>query len=248
MPSRSTRNAGSARNKEQQSQEVRLRRMQLFLQHFDKEVQRRINELEVKLENLLSTVDQAYEVELMKMPLSLRNTLVGDLIQKEKISASEIFKKSESCETASRKPSERGHDSTPVRFMLGQTPSSKTAKGGKGTKTRTLAGSNGTGKLAGSSATAKRTRSHISSTKTSEQTKPKLRSVVSAGDMHCSMARSAAHVTVTTAQGQMVSFSEETKHEINWDLLDDVAWRQIQKLKSLMEHLSQQSSAMSNDA
>ena len=28
----------------------------------------------------------------------------------------------------------------------------------------------------------------------------------------------------------MVSFSEETKDEINWDLLDYVAWCQIQKL------------------
>lgn len=29
---------------------------------------------------------------------------------------------------------------------------------------------------------------------------------------------------------QTVSFSEETKDEINLDLLDDVAWHQIQKL------------------
>lgn len=29
---------------------------------------------------------------------------------------------------------------------------------------------------------------------------------------------------------QTVSFSEETKDEINLDLLDDVAWCQIQKL------------------
>lgn len=95
------------------------------------------------------------------------------------------------------------------------------------------------------------------------------RSVVSAGDLHCSMAASAAHITVTTARGQVqtllpsaiiqiywtrclcfplmfkgqmpqsctrsfglqtVSFSEETKDEINFDMLDDVAWCHIQKL------------------
>ncbi|TKS92781.1 Borealin-2 [Collichthys lucidus] len=88
-------------------------------------------------------------------------------------------------------------------------------KGGKGTKkTRILTGSNSTGNLG---------------------------SVVSTGDLHCSMAGSAAHITVTTALGQAFSFSEETKDEINLDLLDDVAWCQIQKLTSLMEYLSRQS-------
>lgn len=36
--------------------------------------------------------------------------------------------------------------------------------------------------------------------------------------------------TLTLRLLQTVSFSEETKDEINLDLLDDVAWCQIQKL------------------
>lgn len=52
------------------------------------------------------------------------------------------------------------------------------------------------------------------------------------------MGGSASHITVTTAQGQTVCFSEETKDEINLDVLDDVAWCQIQKLTSLMDYLS----------
>ncbi|KAG7243307.1 hypothetical protein INR49_011762, partial [Caranx melampygus] len=169
MPVRRTRNAGNA---QQLSREMRLNKLTLFIQQFEKEAQERMSDLAIN-----STPDQSIPV---------------------------------------------------------QRSSSKTSKGGNGTKkTRILAGSNSTGNLRGSTATAKRTQSRV--TKTSDHTvptKPKLRSVVSAGDLHCSMAGSAAHITVTTAHGQTVSFSEETKDEINLDLLDDLAWCQIQRLTS----------------
>lgn len=42
--------------------------------------QERMNELEAKLENVLSTVDRVFKVEILKMPPSLQNTLIGDLI------------------------------------------------------------------------------------------------------------------------------------------------------------------------
>lgn len=42
--------------------------------------QERMNELEAKLENVQSTVDRVFKVELLKMPPSLQNTLIGDLI------------------------------------------------------------------------------------------------------------------------------------------------------------------------
>ncbi|KAI3375797.1 hypothetical protein L3Q82_004079 [Scortum barcoo] len=202
-----------------------------------------MNELEDKMENMLATVDKVFKVELMKMPPSLQNTLIGDLISEE-ISASDvsIAMKNESFEIDQplrRMPSKRvkSTDSSPAQSTPAQRSSSKTSKGGKGTKkTRTLVGSNSTGNLRASSVTAKRTQSRV--TKTNDQTvqpKRKLRSVVSAGDLHCSMAASAAHVTVTTAQGQTVCFSEETKDEINFELLDDVAWCQIQKLTQNIE-------------
>ncbi|XP_040887797.1 borealin-2 [Toxotes jaculatrix] len=250
MPLRRTRNAGNAQIKEQQSREMRQSRLALFIQQFEKEAQERMNELEAKTENMLATVDKVFKVELMKMPPSLQNTLIGDLISEEKISASEvsIALKNESLEM--QQPLKRASikrvkstDSTPSRSNPVQRSSSKTSKGANGTKrTRTLAGSNSTGNLRGSTVTVKRTQSRV--TKTNDQTVPnrrKLRSVVSAGDLHCSMAASAAHITVTTAQGQTVSFSEETKDDINLDLLDDVAWCQIQKLTSLMDYLSRRS-------
>lgn len=35
------------------------------------------------MENLLATVDKAFKVELMKMPPSLQNTLMGDVMSGE---------------------------------------------------------------------------------------------------------------------------------------------------------------------
>ncbi|XP_053271590.1 borealin-2 [Pleuronectes platessa] len=245
MAPRRTRNAVTIPNQEQ----MRRSRLALFIQQFEKEAQERMNELEAKLENMLSTVDKVFEVELMKMPPSLQNTLIGDLIREQELSASDvsIAMKNESLEmhqTLRRCHSKRVQSSasTTVQSASVQRASHKTTKALNGTsRTRTLAGSSSTGNIRGSAVTAKRTQSRL--TKTSEQipvTKPKLRSVVSAGDLHCSMAGSAAHITVTTAQGQTVSFSEETKEEINLEMLDDVAWCQIQKLTNLMEYLSRQ--------
>ncbi|XP_049424913.1 borealin-2 [Epinephelus fuscoguttatus] len=249
MPLRRTKNSGNNLLKEKLSREMRQSRLTLFIQQFEKEAQERMNELEAKMENMLATVDKVFKVEVMKMPPSLQKTLIGDLICEE-ISASDvsIAMKNESLEMP--QPLRRVHskrvkstDSSPGQSSPAQRPSSKTSKGGKGTKrTRTLVGSNSTGNLTGSSVSVKRTQSRV--TKTNEQTrstKPKLRSVASAGDLHCSMIGSAAHITVTTALGQTVCFSEETKDEINLDVLDDVAWCQIQKLTSLMDYLSRRS-------
>ncbi|KAM6909434.1 borealin-2 [Xenentodon cancila] len=254
MPLRRAKLAGNTPGSERLSREMRQSRLALFIQQFEKEAQLRMNELEAKMENLLATVDKVFRVELMKMPPALQNTLMGDVISEEEISASEvtIAMKSESREIPlplRRMPSKRvkSTDSPPVFSSSAQRSSSKTPKGGRATKgARTLVGSNSTGNLTGSSATAKRTQSRVANRKITDQTAPsqrtrKLRSVVSAGDLHCSVPGSAAHITVTTARGEMVSFSEDTKDEINWDLLDDVAWCQIQKLTSLMEYLSRKS-------
>ncbi|XP_041635780.1 borealin-2 isoform X2 [Cheilinus undulatus] len=253
MPTKRTRNAGNAQTEDQRGgemREMRQKKLALFIQQFEKEAQERINELEAKMEDMLATVDKVFKVELMKMPPALRNSFIGDLISEEEVSASEVSieMKSESLgmnQALRRVPSKKeakSTDSPPAQPTPGQR-SYKTSKGGKGTKkTRTLVGSNSTGNIRGSSVTGKRTQSRV--TKTNDQgipAKPKLRSVVSTGDLHCSMASSAAHITVTTALGQTVSFSEETKDEINLDLLDDVAWCHIQKLTSLMEYLSRRS-------
>lgn len=50
--------------------------------------QERMNELEAKMENMLSTVEKVFKVELMKMPPALQSTLIGDLISGESSSSS----------------------------------------------------------------------------------------------------------------------------------------------------------------
>ncbi|XP_041841037.1 borealin-2 isoform X1 [Melanotaenia boesemani] len=243
----------SVQSKEQLSREMRQKRLALFIQQFEKEAQERLNDLEVKMENLLGTVDKVFSVELMKMPPSLKNTLLKDLTSEEGISASEVsIVMSESCEMSQplrrvlyNNKRGKSTDTSPASSTSAQKSSSKAPKSGKGTKrTRTLVGSNSAGNLSASSGTVKRTQSCSMSRydqTVSKQKTPKLRSVMSAGDLQCSVAGSAAHITVTTARGQIVSFSEENKDEINWDLLDDVALCHIQKLSSLMDYLSRQS-------
>ena len=109
MPQRRTRNAGTGQSKEQLSREMRVSRLTLFIQQFEKEglavcrvftpqcgpeadalgwvsflsAQERMNELEAKMENMLATVDKVFKVEMMKMPPSLQNARMEDLISGE---------------------------------------------------------------------------------------------------------------------------------------------------------------------
>ncbi|XP_008434089.1 borealin-2 [Poecilia reticulata] len=241
-------------NKHQLSRE--MRRNRLFIQQIEKEAQDRMRHLESKLESLLATVDKVFKVELMKMPPSLQNALVGDLISQEDPSASDVSiaiqnESREMAQPLKRVPRGpvKSTDSAPALSTTVQRSSARNPKGGKtaGIKRNgTIATSNSTGNLRASPATAKRTQSHLASRKTADrpeqkQKAPNLRSVLSAGELSGSVAGSAAYITVTTAQGQMLMFSEETKDKINLETLDDVAWCQIQKLKSLMEYLAQHS-------
>ncbi|XP_075891487.1 borealin-2 isoform X2 [Nelusetta ayraudi] len=246
MPGNRVRAGGSTQTKELRSREIRRNKLELFIQQFEKEAQGRMTEVGAEKENVLSTIDRVFKAELLKMPPSLQNTLIGDLISEAEVGASEvsIAMKSESLQKPlSVKKVSRGRlkstDSASSKPTTVQRASSNKSKRANGTKrTRTYAGSNSTGNLRNSSATTKRMQSVESK---DPRTKHGFRSVVSTGDIHCSMAASAAHITVSTAQGQTLSFSDETKDEINLALLDDVAWCQIQKLSSLMEYLSRQS-------
>uniref|UniRef100_A0A8C4I2F7 Borealin N-terminal domain-containing protein n=1 Tax=Dicentrarchus labrax TaxID=13489 RepID=A0A8C4I2F7_DICLA len=108
MPLRRTRNA---QVKEQLGREMRQSRLALFIQQFEKEAQERMNELEAKMENMLATVDKVFKVELMKMPPSLQNTFIGDLISGE---YNRLILQNESLEMHQplrRAPSKRGEHS-----------------------------------------------------------------------------------------------------------------------------------------
>uniref|UniRef100_A0A8C6WLZ5 Borealin N-terminal domain-containing protein n=1 Tax=Neogobius melanostomus TaxID=47308 RepID=A0A8C6WLZ5_9GOBI len=221
--------------------EMRRNKLTLFIQQFEKEAQERMRDLEAKTENLLATVDTFFRVELMKMPPSLKNLRMEDLLSEEEMPASDvsIAMKNEAIEIQQplRKATSKrckSTDSPPVQA----TPTAKgKAQKGRNTRmrTRTLPESISIGNLRTTTPTVKRTESL--QTGQSKARMPKLRSVLSAGDVHCPIPGSSAHISVTTREGQTVCFSENDQ-DINVDLLDDVAWCQIQRLSTLMDHLS----------
>ncbi|CAF96681.1 unnamed protein product [Tetraodon nigroviridis] len=234
--------------------EVGRKRMSLFIQQVEKEAQQRMTELEARVETMQETIDQAFRVEMMKMPPSLLSTRMGE---EEFFSSEASAAPKVGLLRASGAPLAAGRVksmATPDNSTPPERTASKSSRAGKAAQLpRTLASSSSTGNLGSSSAATKRSQSRA--TKTAER--PKLRRgsgswggggapltalspsrpVASTGDLHCAMAASAAHITVTTGLGQTISFSEETKHEVDLDLLDDVAWCHIQRLTSLMEHL-----------
>uniref|UniRef100_A0A665XFP5 Borealin N-terminal domain-containing protein n=1 Tax=Echeneis naucrates TaxID=173247 RepID=A0A665XFP5_ECHNA len=80
MPLRRTKNPGRGQSKEQLDREMRLSRLALFIQQVEKEAEEHMDELAAKLENMTATVDKIFKVEMMKMPPSLKNSRIGDLI------------------------------------------------------------------------------------------------------------------------------------------------------------------------
>ncbi|XP_061768717.1 borealin-2 [Nerophis ophidion] len=240
MPPKRTRNTGNPQNQERLNKELRSKKLALFIQQFEKDAQERLNELESKLQNMLATIDKVFEIELLKMPPSLQNTLMGDLISEQELSGAkaisiDILHGSPDVHQPLRKASsKRGKFTDPglIQSSLSRKNSGKTSKRSKESKrAKLLAGSSSTGNLGTPGSVIKPSDEVMTARR-------KLRSVVSMGDLHCSVAGSAAHITVTTALGQAVCFSEENKDKINFDLLDDVAWCQVEKLSRLMEYVS----------
>ncbi|XP_041726894.1 borealin-2-like isoform X1 [Coregonus clupeaformis] len=197
------------------SKEMRQKRGALFIQQFEKEAQDRINEMEAKLEQTLATVDQAFKVELMKMPPALQKTLIMDLINADDISAGEvtIAIKTESPEIhqpLTRKLSKKVKVSEGASAHKRKT-TTEPSKGSK--KARLLANSSSTGSL---------------------------RSVLqSASDDHlyCSLSGLSPHVTIPTAHGETLCLSDDTVEDADIGLLDDMAILQMQKLMKLIDYL-----------
>ncbi|XP_019733174.1 borealin-2 isoform X2 [Hippocampus comes] len=241
MAPKRSRKPAQVQNQEELSRILRGRKITLFIQQVEKEAQERMNELESRLDNLLGNIDQVFKVELMKLPPSIRKMRVGDWTE---MSASEVSLavQRESPEmkqlTHKRVPSRRGKsaDPAPVQSLLIRKNSGKTSKGGKGAReSKPTTGSSSTGNLRASTTAVAGRRL----TKPSDlSAKQKLRSVVSTGDLECSVAGSTAHITVTTGRGQTMCFSEATKDQINFDLLDDVALCRVQELSKLIEYVS----------
>eukprot|EP00066_Takifugu_rubripes_P015816 XP_011605082.1 PREDICTED: borealin-2-like [Takifugu rubripes] len=131
--------AGRSQNQEQ----LNRGRLALFLQQVEKEAEERMNELEAKMENMLVTIDKAFKVEMMKMPPSLLNTRIGDLISEEDLFSrpeASITLKNESelvPPSLRRVPSRRGdaQASTSSSSTPPNRSSAKTSKAGRAAKT-----------------------------------------------------------------------------------------------------------------
>ncbi|XP_061555394.1 borealin-2 isoform X2 [Phycodurus eques] len=247
MAPKRSRNSVKVRHQEELSRELRKRKITLFIQQVEKEAQERMYELVSRLDNLLANIDRVFSVELMKFPPSIRKMRVGDSLTEE-MSASEVSLavwEQESPEmkwrTLERVPSTRGKSVDPVLvqpYSTGRNSRKTTAKADKGAnKSRPSTGSISAGNL-GALASASKGRRWTKPCDEAVPSKRKLRSVFSTGDLDCSVAGSSAHITVTTGRGQTMCFSEETKDKIDYNLLDDVALGQVQKLSKLIEYVS----------
>ncbi|KAM8854548.1 borealin-2 [Synchiropus picturatus] len=223
MPARRKKNAASV---EKQERLMRQQRLKLLVQQYEAEAQQRVLEVQSRLEDLLASVDRMFEVELMKIPPKLQSSSIMDHMG-ERETASDVPIALE-VEVAGLQKSQRTR-SRKGWSAAAQKPLSKSTAGAKGgRKDKALSSSISSGNLG-----CQKKRSYDT-----VQSKPKLRSTVSTGDLHCSAGGSMAHISVTTALGQTVCISEETKDEIDMELLDDVALFQIQKLAKLMSKLS----------
>ncbi|XP_057675891.1 borealin-2 isoform X2 [Corythoichthys intestinalis] len=234
-----SKNSAKLRHKEELNNQLRRRNISLFIQQVEKEAQERMKELECGLGNLLANIEQVFEVELMKLPPAIRETRLGDLITGEEFASSDVSIAPQMNQRILRSmPSRRGklRDSASVSSLIQKKYGKKFEGADNTARSRPLTATISAGNL-GAAATQKgRPR-----TKTSGEARPakrKIRNVVSTGDLDCSEAGSAAHITVTTGQGQTMCFSEENKDNVNFDLLDDVALHQIQKLGKMIEYLS----------
>ncbi|XP_026884109.1 borealin-2 isoform X9 [Electrophorus electricus] len=151
------------------------KRKELFIQQFEKEAQERVNEMEAKLDKVLTTLDRAFKIEMMKLPQSLHTTLIKDLMTAAETSVGEVTMaiasaSPEISKPLSRKPSKKGKASnTAVQEpLMGQIKTEETSKVRR-TKIK-MHPSNSTGSLRGASTTsAKRPHGRV---KLSDQAHP----------------------------------------------------------------------------
>ncbi|XP_035274333.1 borealin-2 isoform X1 [Anguilla anguilla] len=231
-------------SKEQRDQ----KKKRLFMQQFEKEAQERIREMELKVEQLLATVDRAFRVELMKLPPQLQGTRLKDLMRENDEAAGEvtIAMKAESPEIhrpLTRKTSKKGQakeNATRRKRMLStqnKTPLPAVSK--KTAKSRSLADldpSASKSQRSCSTSNFKRTRGCVAKANdlVALSTDQK-RSTNLLGLSPNPFVTATA--TILTSHGEALCLSDEIKDDIDVDMLDDTAVHQMRKLMRLMDYL-----------
>ncbi|KAL7833382.1 hypothetical protein AOLI_G00283420 [Acnodon oligacanthus] len=238
MAARKTRKVSNASEGQPGVDKLRKRK-ELFIQQFEKEAQERINEMEAKLDKLLSTVDRAFKIEMMKLPQSLHTTLIKELMNAQESSVGEVTMAIASASPdisrpLGRKPSKKGKASNSAQQK--STGQIKTDDGTKRQTKKKMQASNSTGSLR-SASTISSTRTNSRVVKLSDQAlvsghKARLTSRSLSEDLSGS-----ATAMITTSLGETLLLSEENKDAVRLELLDDLALCQMQKIKELMDYL-----------
>ncbi|XP_028812148.1 borealin-2 isoform X4 [Denticeps clupeoides] len=217
------------------NEQMLKRKRELFIQQFEKEAQQRIKEMETKLEQLLATADRAFQVELMKMPLSLQNTLIKDLETANDLQVGEVSITIKIQKPLARKPSKKVKisDQGPQKSAAG----TKTEGPKKRSKTR-LQESDSTSLRFASSVGAKRTQSRVA--KLSDPTpvfgsSNRTRAQATPDDIPVS--KSFFSASVATGHGTMLHISEDNKDDLDVCKLDSVALLHMQKLRELIDYV-----------
>ncbi|KAL7830899.1 hypothetical protein SRHO_G00304010 [Serrasalmus rhombeus] len=235
MAARKTRNVSHASVGQPEGQpgvDKLRKRKELFIQQFEKEAQERIDEMEAKLDKLLSTVDRAFKIEMMKLPQSLHTTLIKDLMNAQESSVGEVTMAIASASPdisrpLSRKPSKKVKDSNSTQQK--STGQIKTDDGTKRRAKKKMQSSSSTGNLRSASAiSSMRTNGRVM--KLSDQARLMSRSL--SEDLSGSAA-----AMIKTSLGETLLLSEENKDAVRLELLDDLALCQMQKIKELMDYL-----------
>ncbi|KAJ8355979.1 hypothetical protein SKAU_G00187730 [Synaphobranchus kaupii] len=228
--------------------EQRDQKNKLFMQQFKKEAQERIREMELKVEQLLATVDRAWRVQLMKLPPQRQGTLLKDLMREDNDAAGEVTIKIEAqspeihrplTRKTSKKVQASGSATRRKRLLSVQNkaPSSEVSK--KTTKPRSAGVSNDP-KIQRSCLTTnfKRTRGCVARASDPVAiglSNGKKRSTNSPGLSANPFVTATADIL--TSSGEALSLSDEVKDAIDMNMIEDSAVHQMQKLMQLMDYL-----------
>ncbi|KAK1161955.1 borealin-2-like [Acipenser oxyrinchus oxyrinchus] len=242
----------------QTSEEQRDRKIKLFMQHFENEATKRRNDLETKLEKLVSTVGKAFKVELLKMPFDLqrtklKNMKIEQIWQAEGVAAVTNVEVFPEIKTRKRKNSkkvsilEESDPKMPVRITRTLSVQCKGTAQKPPAKSRSLASLSSATKQSptlprmtpATTRTARKAVSRVAKTQEVAQ-----ESNQKTGHKACSflnnpagLDHSLAFANIPTSHGQALYLFGDVKNKIDLDLLDEKAVQHMQALMSTLDFI-----------
>ncbi|XP_058848707.1 borealin-2-like isoform X1 [Acipenser ruthenus] len=246
----------------QTSEERRDQKIKLFMQHFENEVAtKRRNDLETKLEKIVSTVGKAFKVELLKMPFDLqrtklKNMKIEQIWQAEGVAAVTNVEMFPEIKTRKQKNSKKVfilEESDPkmsVRITRTLSVQSKGTAQKPPAKSRSLASLSSATKQSptlprmtpatpATTRTARKAVSRVAKTqKVAQESNQKT------GHKACSFSNnpsgldhSLAFANIPTSHGQALYLFGDVKNKIDLDLLDEKALQHMQALMSTLDFI-----------